>query len=251
MLIHLADGDDPRLAPYAAVRERDLVRGAHFIAEGEVVVRVLVEKSPYRVISLLVEERRVRAIEDVIAKLAAPVLVVSQAIMDRVVGFAIHRGILALGERAPVPFDAAAASCAVGLVGLTNHDNVGGIFRNAAAFGAHVYLDRATCDPLYRKAIRVSAGAALHVPFVRGDDVLAMLSADGFEPIALSPRGDESIDALGPGRFGLVLGTEGPGLPEHLLQRARRVRIPMRPGFDSLNVAVAAGIALHRLGRIS
>jgi tRNA G18 (ribose-2'-O)-methylase SpoU len=252
MLVHLEDPDDPALAPYTAIRERDVVKGSRFVAEGEVVVRVLVRQSPMRVLSLLVEERRVASIADVIAELPAdvPVLVVRQAVMDRVVGFSIHRGILALGERGTVRVDLAQASSVVGLIGLTNHDNVGGVFRNAAAFGAHVLIDPATCDPLYRKAIRVSAGAALFVPFARlssGDEVLDTMTAAGFEPIALTPSGDESIDALPRGRYGLLLGSEGPGLPEDLMRRARRVRIPMRAGFDSLNVAVASGIALQRL----
>jgi tRNA G18 (ribose-2'-O)-methylase SpoU len=177
--------------------------------------------------------------------------------MDTVVGFAIHRGVLALGERGPALSPAvlaANASVLVGLVGLTNHDNVGGIFRNAAAFGASgVLLDAASCDPLYRKAIRVSAGAALVVPFARCasvDEMLAILAAANIEPIALTPRGEETIDSLPPARRALLLGTEGPGLPDAVLARTRRVRIDMAPGLDSLNVAVASGIALQRLMRI-
>jgi tRNA G18 (ribose-2'-O)-methylase SpoU len=251
MLVRLDDPGDPALAPYTSMRERDLVKGSRFVAEGEVVVRVLVKDSPMRVVSMLVEERRVSSIEDVIARVPdVPVLVVPQSVMDRVVGFAIHRGILALGERGTSTVELERASSVVGLIGLTNHDNVGGVFRNAAAFGAQVLLDPATCDPLYRKAIRVSAGAALLVPFARLSSAAAVVDAmtvAGFEPIALTPSGDEAIDALPRGRYGLLLGSEGPGLPEEILRRARRVRIPMRPGFDSLNVAVASGIALHRL----
>jgi tRNA G18 (ribose-2'-O)-methylase SpoU len=176
--------------------------------------------------------------------------------MDGVVGFAIHRGVLALGERSEAPSPESLfshASVLVGLVGLTNHDNVGGIFRNAAAFGASgVLLDDASCDPLYRKAIRVSAGAALVVPFARAvsvDAMLDLLEAAKIEALALTPRGEETIDGLPPGRRCLLLGTEGPGLPERVLSRARRVRIDMAPGLDSLNVAVASGIALHEVMR--
>ncbi|MER2263813.1 TrmH family RNA methyltransferase, partial [Methylobacterium oxalidis] len=136
--------------------------------------------------------------------------------------------------------------------GLTNHDNVGGLFRNAAAFGADaVLLDAATCDPLYRKAIRVSAGAALAVPFARlppGADWLALAASLGLAPVALSPGGAETLaDLPALPRALLLLGTEGPGLPAGVIARARGVRIPMAPGFDSLNVATAGAIALHHL----
>jgi tRNA G18 (ribose-2'-O)-methylase SpoU len=176
--------------------------------------------------------------------------------MDGVVGFSIHRGILALGERG-APLAPASlvrgASLVVGLVGLTNHDNVGGIFRSAAAFGASgILLDDTTCDPLYRKAIRVSAGTALVVPFARCtsvDQMLDVLSAEGIEPIALTPRGQEAIDELPPARRALLLGAEGPGLPDSVIARVRAVRIAMAPGIDSLNVSVAGGIALHAAKR--
>jgi tRNA G18 (ribose-2'-O)-methylase SpoU len=235
-------------------------------------VRVLASsrQTRFRVRSLLVEQRRGDALADVIEALGEEVsaYVVPQAVMDGVVGFAIHRGILALGERG-VPLDAAAvlaapggvgrgARLAVGLVGLTNHDNVGSVFRNAAAFGARgVLLDPATCDPLYRKSIRVSVGAAVVMPFARcasPDAMLDTIADAGWETLALSARGDETLDAVvtGPssaqGRV-LLLGTEGDGLPEAILSRARRVRIDMAPTLDSLNVAVASGIALYEATR--
>lgn len=257
--IPIDEPDDPALQPYTAMRERDLVgREGLFVAEGEVVVRVLVERSRFAVRSLLLERRRVGPMRDVIDALAehVPVYAVPQRVMDAVVGFSIHRGVLALGERGPSIAPealAAGASVLVGLVGLANHDNVGGIFRNAAAFGASgVLLDPSSCDPLYRKAIRVSAGAALVVPFARCASAGAMLDAleaAGVEPIALTPRGDETIDALTPAPRALLLGAEGPGLPDEILARTRRVRIDMAPGLDSLNVAVASGIALHEATR--
>ncbi len=251
----------PALLPYTAVRERDLVgREGLFIAEGEVVVRVLVFQSRRAVRSVLVERRRVDAIADVLAAVddSVAAYVVPQAVMDAVTGFAIHRGVLAIGERG-APIDATSlvrsGSLLVGLVGLTNHDNVGGVFRNAAAFGvAGVLLDDETCDPLYRKAIRVSAGAALVVPFARcgsAGELLDILDAAGVEAVALTPGGDETIDGLSAARRALLLGTEGPGLPDAVLARARRVRIDMAPGLDSLNVAVASGIALYAVTRRS
>ena len=187
-----------------------------------------------------------------------PVYVAPRSVMGAVAGFPIHRGVLALGRRLPVPDVGAicppgeAPFLALGAVGLTNHDNVGGLFRNAAAFGVDaVILDAATCDPLYRKAIRVSSGAALTVPFARGaaaGDLIDGLIAAGIEPVALSPRGDEPLHAFAPPpRLALLVGTEGEGLPAPLLAQLRTLRVAMSPGFDSLNVATAAAIALHHV----
>lgn len=254
------------LRPYFGVRERDLVHGAAtgdgvFIAEGEVVVRVLVHRGRFSVRSLLLEARRVEPMRDVIDALpeSVPVYVVPQSVMDSIVGFAIHRGILALGSRgvplAPSellgPHTDGKSELLVGLIGLANHDNVGSIFRSAAAFGVRgVLLDETSCDPLYRKAIRVSVGGALVVPFARCASATAMLDtleAHGWEPLALTPRGEETFADLGSSRTRrvLLMGTEGEGLPDHVLARARRVRIDMEPTLDSLNVAVATGIAIY------
>ena len=114
-------------------------------------------------------------------------------------------------------------------------------------------LDAGSCDPLYRKAIRVSAGAALVTPFARlaeGTDWLDLAERLGLEALALSPGAGELLgEAPLPGRVLLILGTEGPGLSRGLLARARALRIPMAGDFDSLNVATAAGIALHAVAR--
>jgi tRNA G18 (ribose-2'-O)-methylase SpoU len=129
---------------------------------------------------------------------------------------------------------------------------MGGIFRNAAAFGARaILLDADCCDPLYRKAIRVSVGAALLVPFsrlARDEDPVALLERHGFAPIALSPSGGATLASYRPrARNAVLLGSEGPGLAPALLARTTSVRIPMAPGFDSLNVATTSGIVLHHL----
>ena len=138
------------------------------------------------------------------------------------------------------------------LVGISNHDNMGGLFRNAAAFGAGaVLLDPSSCDPLYRKAIRVSVGASLIVPFARlseDADPIDLLHEAELEPIALSPAGATPLHLLDPpARAALLLGAEGPGLSADILARSRTVAIPMAGDFDSLNVATTSGIALHRL----
>ncbi|SCZ11034.1 TrmH family RNA methyltransferase [Microvirga guangxiensis] len=261
MPIAITDPDDPRIEPYRAVRERDLVGRQHrFIAEGEVVLRVLLKQPRFEIESLLLAENRLDGLSDALEDLPpdVPVYTANRQVMDAIVGFPIHRGILAVARRAPLlpleefltalPEDA----LVVGLVGLANHDNVGGIFRNAAAFGAQgVLLDHESCDPLYRKAIRVSVGGALVVPFTRAPSAEAMvqaLQAASFEIIALSPAGSEILSRVKPARrTALLLGAEGPGLPRELLARSRTVSIPMSGGFDSLNVATTSGIALHHL----
>jgi tRNA G18 (ribose-2'-O)-methylase SpoU len=137
------------------------------------------------------------------------------------------------------------------LFGIANHDNVGGIFRNAAAFGADaVLLDRASCDPLYRKAIRVSVGGTLMVPFARltDADALDLLTGHGFAALALSPQGAEPLAAVRPAeRTAVLLGSEGAGLPRDILERTTTIRIPIAAAFDSLNVATTSGIVLHHL----
>lgn len=259
--IPITDPDDPRVAAYRAVRERDLVgRQGRFIVEGEVVLRVALTRARHRLESVFLAEPRLEALGDALSHLGdeVPVYVAAAEVMSRVIGFHLHRGVLALGHRAPEPEAAAllgalpSPALALGLVGIANHDNVGGLYRNAAAFGAGAVIrDRATCDPLYRKAIRVSVGAALIQPSAQVRDaaeMVACLRAAGFEVLALTPRGREDLAALRRSpRTALLVGSEGPGLPEAVLAQTRTVRIPMAAGFDSLNVATASGIALHHL----
>jgi tRNA G18 (ribose-2'-O)-methylase SpoU len=243
------------------VRERDLVgRQGLFVAEGEVVLRVLSRSQLCAPVSLLVAEKRLAALADVIEALpdGTPVYAAGQTAMDAIVGFPIHRGLLGLGRRLADPSaDALLASLPVEalvlvLSGIANHDNMGGIFRNAAAFGADaVILDSDCCDPLYRKAIRVSVGAALITPFARlapGEDMPSLLAAHGFEALALSPRGGQTLAQTDrAARTAVLLGAEGPGLSDALLARSRTVSIPMAGVFDSLNVAATSGIVLHHL----
>ncbi len=257
------DPGDPRIAAYREVRERDLVgRQGLFVAEGEVVLRVLTQSPLMDCVSVLLAEKRVAGLADALARLPleVPVYAAGQAVMDAIVGFPIHRGILALGRRRVSPSAAellaalpAGRATVLVLNGIANHDNMGGLFRNAAAFCADaVLVDADCCDPLYRKAIRVSVGASLRVPFARlarGEDVVEVLGAAGFEALALSPRGETSLaDLRRPERAAVLLGAEGPGLAEEVMARCRTVSIPMAAGFDSLNVAVTGGIVLWALG---
>ncbi|MBB3811327.1 RNA methyltransferase [Pseudochelatococcus contaminans] len=258
---HIDRPDDPRVEAYVSIRERDLVgREGRFIAEGETVLAVLLRQKLHAVESVFVLDKRLPHIAHLLQDVPAtvPLYVASREVMDAVAGFPIHRGVLAVGRRREqgeaAAFLAALPERAlvVGFVGLANHDNVGGIFRNAAAFGADaVLLDDTSCDPLYRKAIRVSVGGALCVPFFREASAHALvdlLTDAGFSVLALSPRGMDTLSALEPPRrAALLLGTEGPGLPDDVLARCRTVSIPMHGTFDSLNVATTSGIALHHL----
>jgi tRNA G18 (ribose-2'-O)-methylase SpoU len=191
-----------------------------------------------------------------------PVFAGAQAVIDGIAGFPVHRGILAIGRRVQCPTadallgrlvrEEGSAVDVLFLSGIANHDNMGGIFRNAAAFGTKaVLLDPDCCDPLYRKAIRVSVGASLAVPFARlaqGEDALALLERHDFASVALSPRGETLLGEWHPAaRNAVLLGAEGPGLPADLIGRTRSLRIAMSNGFDSLNVATTSGIVLHHL----
>ncbi len=260
-IVRIENPDDPRIALYRDVRERDLVgRQGLFVAEGVVVLEKLLRSDRHRPESVLVAAKRTTALSSLLAQVPAdtPIYAAEQAVMDALVGFHIHRGVLAIGRRAPDADPASLLASLAGhatvvvLVGLANHDNVGAVFRNAAAFGAAaVLLDADCCDPLYRKAIRVSVGAALDIPFARlapGSDFLQLLTHCDFEPVALSTSGAEVLADWRPApRTALFLGAEGPGLPPALLARVRAVRIPMAAGFDSLNVATASGLALHHV----
>lgn len=259
-IIRISDADDPRIAAYRDIRERDLVgRQGLFVAEGKVVLANLFGALRFEVLSVLVLESRLAGLRDTLraAPAGLPVYVAERKVMDAVAGFPIHRGILAIGRARPTTAAEvmralpSRALCLV-LIGISNHDNMGALFRNASAFGAAaVLLDPSCCDPLYRKSIRVSVGGVFRTPFARLDDTetgLDALSADGFRLLALSPRGTMRIDEISrTERTALVLGTEGEGLPPSVLQRWTTVRIPITGGFDSLNVATAAAIALHRL----
>lgn len=251
--------DDPRIEPYRAIRERDLVgRRGLFVAEGELVVRMLLRSPAYSTESLLLLDTQAPLLADALVGQAAdtPVYVASRIVLDEIAGFPVHRGVLAIGRRrqarsiVEMLANLPANAVVIGLIGIANHDNVGGLFRNAAAFGVNaVFLDATSCDPLYRKAIRVSVGSVLHVPFSRGGTGMEMVDAflmGGFDVSALSPRGTCSMSRHGwTRRTALLFGTEGAGLPRALLERVRTLAIEMAPGFDSLNVATASGIALH------
>lgn len=259
------DVSDPRIADYRDLRDGPLrLRPALFLAEGRTVVRRLLAGPPFRTRSLLLTPRALDDLRELVMAHdpALAVYVASTATIHSVVGFKFHRGCLALGERGrPNRPDEltgpAGPRLLLALEDLADPDNVGAVFRNAAAFGAAGVLLSAGCaDPLYRKAIRVSVGATLSIPFARVTDWrtgLEALRQAGYTLVALTPRPEAAdiaeVAGAGrlPGRAALLLGAEGSGLSGKTREAADlEVRIPMAPGADSLNVATACGIALHR-----
>ena len=260
-MIHRPRADDPRLAPYRHVgdhrwlRERGL-----FIAEGRLVVERLISLRRYTLDSIAVSPAALAALQPALESLTCDVFVCDTQLLRSLTGLDFHRGCLALARR-PDPHMTElllAATRLLALEGVGNPDNVGGIFRVAAAFGIDgVLLDPISCDPFYRKAIRTSMGAALRVPWVRSDawpDDLWRYREGGFKLVALTPASDAialhdfAAGCLASDRLMLMLGGEGSGLsPGALAAADSRVRIPMDSTVDSLNVVVAAGIALDRL----
>ncbi|CAA9425600.1 MAG: tRNA/rRNA methyltransferase [uncultured Pseudonocardia sp.] len=254
------DPADPRLDDYrdltTADRRPDRPGGRGLvIAEGVVVVRRLLG-SPYPVRSLLGVPRRLDDLADDLAALDVPAYAVDAGTMAIAVGFHLNRGVLAVADRArPVEAGALARSARVLAVceGVNDHENLGSLFRNAAALGVDgVLLGPRCADPLYRRSVRVSMGHVLRVPFATvpsWDRLAALLAA--FTVLALAPH-PPSVDlaTVDPAaeRLALVVGAEGPGLTGEALAAAdARVRIPMAGGVDSLNVATAAAIAIHHL----
>ncbi|UNE53538.1 TrmH family RNA methyltransferase [Bartonella machadoae] len=250
--------DDTRLYDYRNIRERDLVGRQHkFIAEGKVILSALLHSKEFFALSLLMVTERLPGLMPLLEETqpTCPIYCVPQKVMDNIVGFHVHRGILGIGKRKTLPSlqqflqDLPEEALILVLCGISNHDNMGAIFRNAAAFASNgIIIDKTSCDPLYRKSIRVSAGAALKVPYTQGADIhniLETLYDTDFHTYALSPSAQCSLkQAKTAKRTALILGTEGDGLPTDILQRSKTLRIPMAHGFDSLNVSTATGIAL-------
>ena len=258
--------NDPRTAEYASLADPELARSRGlFVAEGRLVVRRVIEDGRYAIRSVLLTAAAQQQLGDVLARVdpAVPVHVYPVQSFRELTGFNIHRGCVALVARPPEVDPVALAGGArllLMLESIANPDNVGGIFRNAAAFGADgILVDMGTGDPLYRKAIRTSMAATLRVPFARVQwaDALPKLRAMGYTVAALTPHQfAEPLDRFArqprPERLALLLGNEGAGLSAAAAASADvRVRIPMNTDVDSLNVAVAAGIALSRLTRFA
>lgn len=263
-VVRIDDPDDARIDDYRNVPDAELIeRRGIFVAEGRLVVRRLLESTRLHTRSVMVTPTAHDALDDVLDRQPGlPVYIAPQALVDAVIGFNVHRGCLAIGER-PAAVDwrelASHARRLVVLERVGNADNVGAIFRNAAAFGVDaVLLDPSCADPLYRKAIRTSMGAALSLPFAYVSPwpaALRELRDSGILTLAMTPSADaraldECAAALRDRRVAVVVGHEGEGLTRGALDACdHRGRIPMAPGVDSLNVATATAIALYEIAR--
>jgi len=264
VVIEIDDPTDPRVADFFHLNDPELRRRQEaegeglLVAEGTLVIRQLLQ-SPYGVRSLLLTTRGLADLAADLEGLDVPIHLVTQPAMTAVTGFHFHRGALAAADRRPptgLDEVIAAADLLVVVEGVNDNENLGALFRNAAAFGAGgVVLDRTSADPLYRRSIRVSMGQTLRLPFARvasAPAAIADLRAAGFEVLALTPdAGAEDVgEVAARPRQAVVVGAEGPGLTAAALAAVdRRVRIPMAMGVDSLNVATAAAVALSRLAR--
>ncbi len=278
-MIEIHDAKDPRIAVFLNQKDAWL-KAAHnpeqaqvqdpapgiadqglFIAEGVLVVEQLI-RSRFPVHSLLVSENRAANIAPVLEQVPAdvPIYCAAQPVIDEIVGFPMHRGLLACGHRLPNPDPMELAKRSRALIvleDLSNHDNVGSVFRSVAAMcgdGVGVLLSKRCCDPLYRKALRVSMGHVLSVPFAVVEDLpgqLDTLGELGFTTLAFTPDNrsvtiNESLEQ-GVNKPALLFGAEGPGLSDAVLGRAMVcVRIPMANDVDSLNIAVSAAVGIHR-----
>ncbi|MDR1710270.1 MAG: RNA methyltransferase [Propionibacteriaceae bacterium] len=259
--IAVSDPGDPRLGDYVSLRDSSLRKSLEaerglFIAEGDLVIRRAITAG-YRPRSLLLAERWLAGLDDLLAPLDVPVYVVTEQLAEAVTGFHVHRGALAALHRVArhSVADILAMDRVVVAEDIVDHTNVGAIIRNAAGLGWGGMLISPRCaDPLYRRAVKVSMGAVFSLPWARLDDwagAVPLLQAAGFTVAALALRADGvDIGDLSeiPAKLAILLGTEGAGLSERWISQADLVvRIPMHAGIDSLNVAAASAIACYAL----
>jgi tRNA G18 (ribose-2'-O)-methylase SpoU len=267
-IIDIADPDDPRVDDFRDLnsvdRRPDLPGGKGLvIAEGVLVVQRMLA-SRFVPHALLGTDRRRVELDPDLRGAAVPYYRASAEVMARVVGFHLNRGVLAAARRSAelmLPEIVGSARTIAVLEGVNDHENLGSIFRNAAGLGVDAVLFGPGCaDPLYRRAVRVSMGHALLVPFAKarqwpGD--LNLLRDDGFSLLAMTPDRDAkpmaaAVSAAGRSKLAILVGAEGPGLTEAAMRASDiRVRIPMSRGTDSLNVATAAALAFYERARLA
>ncbi len=267
-IVHVVSLDDRRLSAFRDIPDPTRLRElGNFVVEGRLAVRRLLTENKFCIKALLVTATTVQALNEfkTFDMPECPVYVTSRDMIKNIGGFDFHQGCLGLVERPPpktvqtllrlVTFP----KPIIVLEQVGNADNIGGIFRNAAAFGAAgVLMSPGCCDPLYRKAIRTSIGTTLQIPYAVVEDWpagLESLSCRGYDLVALTPDDDaiclNHFEFFKNGRSNaLILGNEGDGLSLPTLELAdARVRIPLEPVVDSLNVATTAAIALCHLSR--
>lgn len=277
MVISVSSCDDPRVSVYRNLKDRDVAgRGEYFILEGENSIQNLVNHNRIPLVSVCISQRRITPMAPLLSALDeanVPVYALEQEALEKVVGYHFHRGVLGCGRRLPRR-TASELLCREArgegpiIIGenVTNLDNVGAIFRNAAAFGAQaVIFDDKSSDPYYRKSIRVSGGHALVVPFTHGtsssEECIRAAQSSGFKVLALvTPHSEHHSDVNNPlsivdwrrdhprDKVAILLGAEGPGLSAQAAAAADAVvSIPIVAHVDSLNVATACAVALHAI----
>ncbi|WP_163802215.1 TrmH family RNA methyltransferase [Mycolicibacterium sediminis] len=266
-VVDVDDPADPRLDDFRDLnsidRRPDLPTGKGLvIAEGVLVVQRMLA-SRFHARALLGTDRRLRELADDLPATTAPYFRASAEVMAEVIGFHLNRGVLAAAPRPrELTLDevmADARTVAV-LEGVNDHENLGSVFRNAAGLGVDAVVFGTGCaDPLYRRAVRVSMGHALLVPYAWSAAWPADLNTmrdNGFRVLAMTPNPAartlaEAMDELSGARVAFLVGAEGPGLSEHTMRSSdERVRIPMSRGTDSLNVATAAALAFYERVRV-
>lgn len=276
-LQHITDPLDPRVDDVRDLKHSDtrpdLPGGKGLvIAEGPLVIsRLLQSRFPVRTLIGFPEKitkfletypypEQLESVE---------IYTIDRPTLAQVVGYDMHRGLLAAADRAPgmsIADALAHANTVVILEGVGDHENIGSIFRNAAGMGIDAVLFGNGCaDPLYRRVVRVSMGHVLRLPFAHFEGKstnwqhgLAELQAAGFRLVSLTPDeqaahlADALYDETGTPypKIAFLVGAEGPGLTEHAMRATDiRARIPMSPGTDSLNLATAAAIAFYERNR--
>ena len=264
--VAVEDPADPRVADYARlcrphVRQHLGTASGLVVLEGRRAIEALLAggRTPQ---SVLTSPEKAASLAPLLAELPVPIFVAARPVLDSLAGYPVHRGILGLARRWAPPHARAlldGARCLVLLEGVGDHENVGAIFRSAAALGADGVLFGPRCaDPLYRRAIRVSMGQTLRLPFADAQPWPALLDelcAAGWLVVGLAPKADTPLARVVPGRdqpVALLLGNEADGLSDPArLACSLAARVPMTPGSDSLNVAAAAAVALSWLGPLA
>jgi tRNA G18 (ribose-2'-O)-methylase SpoU len=257
-VIHIDSLDDPRVALYRNLKDRELERrGRHFIAEGEHLTRRLLA-SDFPVDSVMLIERRAAEMAPVVPE-HLPVYVVTQELMNQILGLKFHSGVLACGRRKErqtidqvIPRDKPDLTLVI-CPEIANVENIGTMIRIAAGFGADAMILGERChDPFWRQSVRVSMGTIFRLPLVQSDDLLRDLRRlrEEWDVETIATVLDASAEPLAKARrgrkLGILFGSEAQGLgPLWVGACDRRVTIPMKHGTDSLNVAVAAGVVLY------
>ena len=262
---HVEQPDDPRVADFVGLtdgarRMRHEPGAGFFIAEGEkVIARAAAAGYPVR--SLLLSPARLADLRPDVAALDCPRFVASYAVLEAVTGYHVHRGALASFGRIPLRTATdvlAGATRVLVMEAVTNHTNLGTVFRSAAALGIDaVLLNPQSCDPLYRRTVRVSMGQVFAVPYAylpSWPGGVELVREAGFRVLALTPSPDatrlQDVVIRPDEKVALMFGAEGPGLTEEAMAASdQRVQIPMAAGVDSLNVAAAAAVACWVVGR--